>query len=102
MCNPARPVFSTPKSKTLFQFNQIVLRCLPHQATSVLHLLEPWTAPILLTIAAAVNALRTSHFHVLLTQPLELESGSQHSALQQAVAAKVSGGDCIAVSLFTN
>ena len=102
MCNPARPVFSTPKSKTLFQFNQIVLRCLPHQATSVLHLLEPWIATILVTIVAVANVLRTSHSHVLiLTQPLELDSGSQHFALQKAVAAKVSDGDSIAVSLFT-
>ena len=54
-----------------------------------------------MTIAAAANVLRASHSHVLLTQPLELESGSQHFALQKAVAAKVSGGDSIAVSLFT-
>ena len=98
MCYPARPVLSSPKSKTLFyffffQFNQNVLLCLPHQATSVLHLLEPWIATILVTIAAVANVLRASHSHVLLTQPLELDSGSQHFALQQAVAAKVSGGD---------
>ena len=54
------------------------------------------------TIAAAANVLRTSHSHVLLTQPLELDSVSQHFALQKAVAAKVSGGDSIVVSLFTN
>ena len=76
-----------------FQFNQNVLLCLPHQATSVLHLLEPWIATILLTIVAVANVLRTSHSHVSMTQPLELESGSQHFALQMAVAAKVSGGD---------
>ena len=62
----------------------------------MLHLLEPWFATILVTIAAVANVLRTSHSHVSLTQPLELESGSQHFALQQAVkAAKVSGGDSI-------
>ena len=83
-----------------FQFNQNVLLCLPHQATSVLHLLEPWIATILLTIAAVVNVLRTSHSHVPMTQPLELDSGSQHFALQKAVAAKVSVGDSIVLSLF--
>ena len=107
MCYPARPVLSSPKSKTLFisfsfQFNQNVRLCLPHQATSVLHMLEPWFATILLIIVAVANVLRTSHSHVLLTQPLELVSGSQHFALQKAVAAKVSDGDSIAVSLFTN
>ena len=66
----------------------------------MLHLLEPRIATILLTIAAVANALRASHSHVLLTRPLELESGSQHFALQQAVAAKVSGGDSIVRSLF--
>ena len=66
------------------------------------HLLEPWVATILLTIVAVANVLRASHSHVLiLTQPLELDSGSQHFALQKAVAAKVSDGDSIAVSLFT-
>ena len=54
-----------------------------------------------MTIVAVANVLRTSHSHVSLTQPLELDSGSQHFALQQAVAAKVSGGDSIAISLFT-
>ena len=56
---------------------------------------------MLVTIAAVAIVLRTSHSHVSMTQPLELDSGSQHFALQQAVAAKVSGGDSIAVSLFT-
>ena len=88
--------------QSFFLPNQIVLLCLPHRATCVLHLLEPWIATMTRTIAAAANALKTSHSHVLLTQPLELDSGRQHFALQQAVAAKVSGGDCIAVSLFTN
>jgi len=70
--------------------HQNVLLCLPHQATSVFHLLEPWVATTLLTIVAVANVLRTSHSHVLiLTQPLELDSGSQHFALQKAVAAKV-------------
>ena len=96
---------------SLFQRNQNVLLCLPHQVTSALHLMEPRIATIplyhqtagpLLTIAAVANVLRTSHSHVLLTQPLELDSGSQHFALQQAVAAKVSGGDSIVVSLFIN
>ena len=65
-----------------FHFNQNVLLCLPHQATSVLQLLEPWIATILVTIVAVANVLRTSHSHVLiLTQPLELDSGSQHFAL---------------------
>mgnify|MGYP003326606674 CR=1 FL=1 len=85
-----------------FHFNQNVLLCLPHQATSVLHLLEPWIATILVTIVAVANVLRASHSHVLiLTQPLELESGTQHFALQKAVAAKVSGGDRF-VKMFLN
>ena len=42
------------------------------------------------TIAAAEIVLRTSHFHVSLTQPLELDSGSRHFlAPQKAVAVKV-------------
>ena len=56
-------------------------------------MLEPSIATILLTIAAVANVRRTSHSHVLfVTQPLELDSGSQHFALQQAVAARVSYG----------
>ena len=70
--------------------NQNVLLCLPHRATSVLHLLEPWTATTLVTIAAADIVLRTSHSHVSLTQPLGLDAGSQHFALQKVVAARVS------------
>ena len=77
--------------QSFFLPNQIVLLCLPHRATCVLHLLEPRSATILMTIAAAANALKTLHSHVLLTQPLELDSGRQHFALQQAVVAKVSG-----------
>ena len=105
MCNHTRAVLS----KTILfwlifvQPNQNVLLSPPHWATSVLHLMEPGIATILVTITAVANVLRTSHSHVLiLTQPLELESGSQHFALQKAVAAKVSGGDSIAISLFTN
>ena len=78
--------------QSFFLPNQIVLLCLPHRATCVLHLLKPWSATMTQTIAAAANALKTSHSHVLLTQPLELQSGSQLFALQKAVAAKVSGG----------
>ena len=84
-------------SKTAFIFlflflksNQNVLLCLPHRATSVPHLLEPRTATISQTIAAADFVLRASHSHVFLTQPLGLDTGSQHFALQKAVAARVS------------
>ena len=61
------------------------------------HMLKPRIVTILLleTIAAAANVLRASHSHVPLTRPLGLDSGSQHFALQQAVAARVSGGDGI-------
>ena len=68
------------------------------------HALEPWIAIIgiiLPTIAAVAIVLTASHSLVSLTRSLELESGNQHFALQKAVAAKVSGGDSIAVSLFT-
>ena len=59
----------------------------------VSHLLEPMIATMLSTIAAAAFVLRTSHSHVfIVTQPLELDSGSRHFALQKAVAVKVSGG----------
>ena len=57
------------------------------------HLLEACIASILVTIAAAANVLRVLYSHVLLTRSLELESGSQHFAPQEAVAARVSGGD---------
>ena len=69
-----------------FKFNQNVLLCLPHRATSVSHLLEPKIATIQ-TIAAAAIAKNSL---VPLTQPLGLDSGGQHFALQQAVAARVS------------
>ena len=68
----------------------IVLLSLQHLATFVSHLLEPRIATIP-TIAAAAIVLRTSQFHVSLTQPLGLDAGSQHFALQKAVAVKVSG-----------
>ena len=75
----------------------LVLLYLPYMATFVSHLLESRIVTMLSTIAAAANAPRTSHSHVLIvTQPLELDSGSQHFALQQAVAARVSYGDKIA------
>ena len=75
----------------------LVLLCLPHMATFVSHLLESRIATTLPTIAAAAFVLRTSHSHVLIvTQSLEPDSGSQHFALQQAVAARVSYDDGIA------
>ena len=67
----------------------IVHLSLQHLATFVSHLLEPCIATILVTIAAAAIVLRTSRFHVSLTQPLGLDAGSQHFALQKAVAVKV-------------
>ena len=75
-----------------FTFNllQNVLLSLQHLASFVSHLLEPCIATMTLTIAAAVIVLRTSRFPVSLTQPLGLDSGSQHFALRQAVAARVS------------
>ena len=73
------------------RFDQNVLLCLLYRATSVSHLLEPRTATIMTQgIAAADIVLRASHSHVTLTQPLELDTGSQHVALQKAVAARVS------------
>ena len=95
MCNPTRTILSSSKSFLYFDFflqsNQNVLLCLPPRATSVPHLLEPKTATTLLTIAAADFVLRTSHSHVfIVTQPLGLDTGSQHFALQKAVAARVS------------
>ena len=50
-------------------------------------------ATILVTIAAAAIVLRNSQFHVSLTQRLGLDTGSQHFALQKAVAVKVSCGN---------
>ena len=44
-----------------------------------------------MTIAAAASVPRASHSHVSLTQPLGLDSGCHHFALQKAAAAKVSG-----------
>ena len=96
MCNPARAILSSQKILlniliSFFKSNQNVPLCLPHRASSVSHLLEPRIATITPTIAAAAIVLRTSHSRVSrLTQPLGLESGSQHFALQKAVAAKVS------------
>ena len=75
---------------SFIQSNQNVLLCLPHRATSVLHLLEHRTAITLVTIAAVDSVLRTSHSHVTLTRPLGLDAGSQHFALQKVVAARVS------------
>ena len=42
------------------------------------------------TIAVVDFVLRDSHYHVSLTQPLGLDTGSQHFALQKVVAARVS------------
>ena len=76
-----------------YQPNQNVLLYLPHRATFVPHLLEPWTATTLLTIAAAEIAFKASHSLASLTRPLGLESGRHHQfARQRAVAAKVSSG----------
>ena len=66
------------------------LLSLPHLATFVSHLLEPRIATIP-TIAAAAIVLGTIQFHVSLTQPLVLDAGTQHFALQKAVAVKVNG-----------
>ena len=66
----------------------IVLLSLQHLVNFVTHL--P-LATMTMTIAAAAIVLRTSQFHVSLTQPLGLDSGTQHFALQKAVAVKVNG-----------
>ena len=68
-----------------------VLLSLQHLVTFVSHLLEPRIATMTMTIAAAAIVLRTSQFHVSLTQPLVLDAGTQHFALQKAVAVKVNG-----------
>ena len=49
MCNPTKAILSSQKTLLYLYFfflksNQNVLLCLPHRATSVLHLLEPRTA----------------------------------------------------------
>ena len=44
----------------------------------------------MVTIAAVVSVLRALHSHASVTQPLELAAGSQPSALQKAVKARVS------------
>ena len=95
MCNPTRAILSSQKTLLYLYFfflkcNQNVLLCLPHRATSVPHLLEPRTATMTQTIAAVDSVLRTSHSRVTLTRPLGLDTGSQHFALQKAVAARVS------------
>ena len=43
------------------------------------------------TIAAVDSVQKASHSHVPLTQPLGLDTGSQHFALWKVVAARVSG-----------
>ena len=54
--------------------------------------MEPRIVTMTSTIAAAAIVLRNSHFHVSLTLPLGLDSGSRHFfAPQKAVAVKVSG-----------
>ena len=68
----------------------IVLLSLQHLVTFVSHLLEPRIATMTMTIAAAAIVLKAPQFHVSLTQPLVLDAGSQHFALQKAVAARVS------------
>ena len=57
------------------------------------HLLERRIATIKQTIVAVAIVLRALNSHVLLTQPLELDAGSQHFVLQKAVAVRVSDGD---------
>ena len=101
MCNPTRAIFTKIllNFDFFFKSHQNVLLCLPHRATSVLHLLEPRIATITPTIAAAAIVLRTSSHSCVsrLTQPLGLDSGSQHFALQQAVAARVSAMDFVEI-----
>ena len=76
----------------IFQSNQNVLLCLPHRATSVLHLLEPRSASTraleAMSTAAAADVAFT--LLVLLIRPLDPDSGSQRFALQKVVAARVS------------
>ena len=82
-----------PKKSSNNNFDQNVLLCRPHLVTFVSHLLEPRTAIIPVTVAAAASVLRASHSHVSLTQPLGLDSGCHHFALQKAAAARVGGDD---------
>ena len=61
----------------------------PHWANFVTVILDPGTANILVTIAAAAG-VTVLHSHVSLTQPLELNFGrSQVFVPQKAVVAKV-------------
>ena len=76
-----------------FISNQNVPLFLTNLATSVFHLLEPRIANTLPTIAAVAIVLTASPSLVSLTRPLELDSGNQHFALQNPVAAKVSGDE---------
>ena len=59
-------------------------------ANFVYHLPESRIAIITQTIAAVAIVLKILHSLVSLTRPLELDSGNQHFALQNPVAAKVS------------
>ena len=73
--------------------NQNVLFFLHRRVTFVFHLLEPRIAITLPTIAAVAIVLTASPSLVSLTRSLELDSGNQHFALQNPVAAKVSGDE---------
>ena len=84
-----------------FISNQNVPLFLTNLATSVFHLLEPRIAITLPTIAAVAIALTTSPSLVSLTPSLELESGNRHFALQNPVAAKVSGDESCQNFLFS-
>ena len=66
---------------TCESFDQNVLICRPLLATFVLLLLEPRTATILVTIAAATSVQQAPHSHAHPTQSPGLDFGSGLSAL---------------------
>ncbi len=77
-----------------FNLNQDVPLSPRYRPSFVLHLLETRIASILILIIVVVAlVLRTSHSLVFTIRPLELDTGSQHCALQKDVALRVSGGD---------
>ena len=62
-----------------------------------LFLQDPWTATMLVTIAAATSVQQDPLSHVNLTRPLGLDFGNGHFARQEAVAARVRFNDIVNV-----
>ena len=100
--HPNLGIQTTQKLCEFICYDQSALPCPHRQPTSVLNQVEPKSATTTRTLAAADFVLRISHSPVPSTQPLVLESGSHHFALQMAVAVKVSGRDeIVTVNIFT-